>query len=255
MKHLPKITLVFMFVSMFFVTSCGGDEDETAPDLSDVAFTFDVSNPPIDETVITNLQSSGDPNALQISSQLGIANLMTIWLGFFQDQPDAVTSTTPIGTCGGSALVYTYTLSDGIESFSVAYQICETSDKYIFQIFVSENGADFDLFLYAEESKGDLRQGLMQIYSPDPSSSTAGTEVFFEYTWTENADGSFDFTVSDAMDGFLIEISINADNSGSISFQLDGQLSYEATWDSTGTSGTFVTYDNGVETGSGNWPS
>ena len=238
-----------------FIMSCGDDkDDEAGPDLSEVNFTFDASNPPIEQDVITNLQSSGDPNALQISGQLSIANLMTVWLGFFQEQPDAVQSTTPIGTCGGNALVYTYTVSDGIESFSVAYQICETTDKYIFQIFIAEGGADFSLFLYAEESKGDLREGLMRIYSPDPTETGASTEVFFEYTWQENADGSFVYTVSDTEDGFLMTIRVNADNSGELSYSLDGQLSYEATWNATGTAGTYTTYQNGVETDSGTWP-
>ncbi|MEO9869236.1 hypothetical protein [Ekhidna sp.] len=256
MKHLKKIVLLLAVVSLIFNVSCSKDDgDDVTTDLSELEFVFDQSNPPVDQTIISNLSSSGDANATQIASQLSIANLMTLYLGFFEETQGSIKTNTPIGTCGGDAVVYTYTASDGVESFTVAYQICETSDKYTFQVLTSQNGVDFNLLIYAEESKADLREGLMNIYAGDPTDVEAGSEIIIAYTWKENSDGSFDYTASNDDAGFLLSIKINADNSGTLSYRLDGVLFYEATWNSTGTAGTYTNYDSeGNEVASGNWP-
>lgn len=255
MYHLRKITLLIAVCSLLFITSCGKDDGDVTVDLTEVDFGFDVSNPPIDQTIISNLSGSSDPNAAQIGGQLTVANLMTVWLSFF-NQPDGAQQTNvPIGTCGGDALVYTYTVSSGSESFSIAYQICDADDKYIFQIFFSQNDDPFELFLYAEESKSDLRQGFMELYTTSLGGEVSGSEVVLKYTWNENSDGSFDFVVTDAEGDYKLTINVNADNSGSLAIEEGGVIYYEATWNADGTAGTYTYYDSeGNETESGNWP-
>ncbi|MEO9484462.1 MAG: hypothetical protein ABJG47_13480 [Ekhidna sp.] len=254
MKHPRKIVLISSIIALLFSVSCGKDDGDTI-DLSNIEFAFSQSDPPIDQTIITNLANAQDPNASQIASQLSIANLMTAFLGYFQETPGAVQTTTPIGTCGGDAVVYTYTSTDGSDTYSIAYQICDSGDKYTFQVFVSVNGADFSLLVYAEETKTELKEGLMNIYAADPDEIAASTEVVLKYTWKENADGSLDYTASNDDQGFLISMKINADNSGTLSYTFDGLLSFEATWNATGTAGTFTNYDSqGNIVSSGSWP-
>ncbi|MEQ9466402.1 MAG: hypothetical protein RLN88_03270 [Ekhidna sp.] len=254
MNHLKKITLLITVFSLFFIVSCGSD-DEASVDLSEVEFAFDASNPPIDQTVINNLNNSGDPNALQISSNLTSANAMTTWISLFNQTSGAEESNVPIGTCGGNAVVYTYSYGSGDQSFTVAYQICEESNKYIFQIFFSQNGSTPALFIYAEQSK-TANEGFMEIYGSAIGVSEVETVPVITYTWEENTDGSFLFTVSDSDGGFMISIVVNDDNSGELSYTIDGNLYYEATWNADGTAGTYAYYDDeGNETESGNWPS
>jgi len=130
MKHLRKITLLLAVFALLFSISCGSDDEETV-DLSEVEFAFDVNNPPIDQTLITNLGTTGGEGAV-ISGYLGLANALTGWVSLFQEPGDAEQSNVPIGTCGGNAVVYSYSYAGNGESFTVAYQVCETSDKYIF---------------------------------------------------------------------------------------------------------------------------
>lgn len=254
MKHLKKITLFLSVFALLFSISCSKD-DEVGADLTEVEFSFDASNPPIDQTIISNLSMLGDNNAATIAGHLSTANGMSNWLSFFQENPNAVQSNTPIGSCGGSALVYTYTASAEGETISIAYQICESTDKYVFQIFVSENGGDFQELIYAEETKDDLRNGYMEIFGADPSDSDLGNTAVFRYTWTEATDGSFEFTASSDLGGYLLTIDVNSDQSGELSYTIDGDLIYEATWNAAGTAGTYTYYDGeGNVEDSGNWP-
>lgn len=254
MKHPRKILLILSVVALLFSVSCGKDDGATV-DLSNVEFAFDQSNPPIDQTIITNLTNSGDQNAAQIAAQLSVANLMTLFLGYFNETPGAVTTTTPVGTCGGDALVYTYSTTDGTDTFSITYQICDAGDKYTFQVFLSSNGSDFKLLVYAEESKSELREGFMNLYAIEPDESEISNEVLIRYTWKENADGSLDYTASNDTQGFLITLKINADSSGTLSYVLDNIPYFDATWNATGTAGTYTYYDaQGNITSSGSWP-
>lgn len=253
MKHLRKLTLLLAVFTLLFSISCGSDDEETV-DLSNVEFAFDVSNPPIDQTVINNLNSSSDENAIQISSNLTAANAMTAWISLFQQPSGAEKSSVPIGTCGGTAVVYTYSANNGSEIFTVAYQICETSSAYTFQVFFSENGSTPELFIYAEQSKS-VNEGYMEVYGSAIGVSEVGSAPVIRYTWEEKSDGSFNFVVTDSDNGFVIDIDVNADNSGELSYTINGSLYYEATWNSAGTAGTYTYYNtDGSVSSSGNWP-
>ena len=255
MKHLKKITLLLAIFGLLFSISCGSDDDGATVDLSEVEFAFDASNPPIDQTLITNLSSSGDQNGAQIGGYLNQANFMTAYISLFQNPSGAETSNVPIGTCGGNALVYTYSYSGDGESFTVAYQICETSDSYIFQVFFSENDSTPQQFIYAEQSKSE-NSGYMELYGSNIGASEVENVPVIRYTWEENADGSFNFVVSDSDGGFVIDINVNADNSGELSYTFDGSLKYEATWNAAGSAGTYTYYNtDGSVSSSGAWPS
>ncbi len=256
MKTIQKLTFALIIFSLIFSISCSKDDDAGTINLTDVEFTFNATNPPIDQTLINNLIASTDANATLIGSQLSVANLMTVWLSLFDHPTGAVQSNVAIGTCGGNALVYTYTLSQEGETISIAYQICESADKYSFQIFFSQNGSAFELFLYAEESKSELKKGYMELYATDLTDDNPTSEALLKYSWTENTDGSFDFIVADTEGDFKLTIELNADSSGTLSIEESGSLYYEATWNNDGTAGTYAYYDSeGNETDAGNWPS
>lgn len=255
MKTIQKLTLALIIFSLIFSISCSKDDDTTI-DLTDVEFSFDINNPPIDPTLINNLLASTDANASLIGSQLSIANLMSVWFYLFDQPAGAVQSNVPIGTCGGNALVYTYNLSEENETASIAFQLCETDSKYTFQAFFSENGSAFELFMYAEESKLELKQGYMEVYTSGLGESSISSTVVLKYTWNENADGSFDFVVADSEGDFKLTIGLNADSSGTLEIEESGSPYYEATWNADGTAGTYAYYDGeGNITDSGNWPS
>jgi len=225
MKKMKLIFLLFFLSSLVLVTSCGDDDGDVDTNLGDIEFTFDSSNPPVDQALINNLNNSGDPNGIQIAGNLSIANLMTIWLSYFNQPAGAVETNAPIGTCGGDAVVYTYSGSSGSETITVAYQICETNSNYTFQVFFSQNGSDFDLLMYGEESKSDLRSGYLEIYAADPSTSEPSSDVVLRYNWEESSDGSFEYIVTDDSDDFRLTINLSDDNSGELSITEIGRAS------------------------------
>ncbi|MBV6645054.1 MAG: hypothetical protein KI790_06380 [Cyclobacteriaceae bacterium] len=248
------IMLMFLFVA-----SCGDDEEANPESgLNDVEFSFSAGDSPID--VPTALAQSQDPNALQVAIWLQTANSMSAWLGSFQVPSGAETSSDPI--VAGSArveadevLVYTWTSDDGLGgTVTVAYQIAELSDKYTFEVFWKLGEGDFERFIYAEESKGELKNGFMEIYIAGLGEDVVADEYFFKFEWSEDSAGNFTFAMTDSDDGFELAITANADGSGSLIVEYDGTKSYEATWSADGTSGTYATYDfDGNLTGSGTW--
>ncbi len=250
MRHLSRIALISIISSFLMIISCGDDKDESGPDLSEVEFSFDTSNPPVDPSVVNNLLNNTNQNVQQVGVSLSLANALTSFLVYFSNAQSAASSTTPIGSCGGEAIVYTYSSTVEGETFAIAYQLCELSNKYVFQIFTSDNGVDFELYINAEESKADLREGFLEVYN---IFNETETEPVTEYEWKENVDGTFDFEVSSV--DFVISVKINADNSGSLSYELDGNLWYAATWSPDGSSGTYIYYNtDGTVSESGSWP-
>lgn len=250
-----RLLVWLICISILAFLSCSDDEESKSSNLEEVEFAFDQTNPPIDQELINNLSTSSDFNAVQITTQLALANAMSVWLSFFETPTGAVSSNEVIGSCGGNALVYTYSYNTGTEQLVAAYQICETDSKYIFQVFWSIDGGNFQEILYAEESKGDLREGLMRVFAADPTGQSVATSALLIYTWQENADGVFTYGVSNDEGDFVLNIVINADDSGSLEVQNEGFRFYEATWNAAGSSGTYKNYDSsGNLLEEGNWP-
>lgn len=259
MKNLVKFFSLAFFLA--FTVSCGDDDsDSPSTSLENAEFEFSMGEPPI--TVPTAIAQSNDQNALQINTWLQTANAMTGWLSNFQTPAGATKSNTPVGKKSAvngrtkeDVVVYTYTADDGMgNTISVAYQLSEDSDNYIFEIFWQYNEGDFQRLIYAEESKDPLRNGFMEVYLTDPTSSGSSSEFIFRYEWNETATGQFTFRVFDSGDAFELVIVVLPDNSGSLSLSYSGVRSYEATWSADGTSGTFTTYDSeGNEESSGAW--
>ncbi len=252
MKHLPKITLVFMLLFFISITSCGDDKDEeTGPDLSEAALSFDAGNLPVDNELISNLLNETDQNAQLAASQLSLANGISAWLAIFSGSEGATTSSIPVGSCGGDALVYTYSYTIEGETTSIVYQVCELSTKYVFQIFISLDGSDLEQYIYAEESKSELKEGYMEvndIFTPGSS------EALLVYRWKENSDNSFDFTIEDPGSDFVVSMKLNADDSGYVEYRFDGVLEYRIEWTTDGSSGTYTYYDSdGSIASSGSW--
>ncbi|MEO0554929.1 MAG: hypothetical protein AAF149_17110 [Bacteroidota bacterium] len=253
--------LTFSFIILLAI-SCGDDDGEevtVTPGLEDVEFTFSATEPPIDIQTAPLLQSS-DPNANQVGIWISQTDFFSSFLENFQAPAGAAKSTTPIGGKSSKngrtqedVIVYTYTISEGGTSISVAYQISETSTSYVFEIFWKFDGTDYVKFIHAEESKDELRDGFMDIFAVDPGSEE-DEDFFLRYEWSETAAGLFTFKVFDVDEGFRLTIVSNPDNSGSLTVEFDGILNYEATWNSAGTAGTYATYDfDGNLISTGTW--
>lgn len=262
MKLLTRyLVFAFLTISIF---SCNKDDEQVNPDqqLEQASLAFDAQNPPVE--IPQAMQTSSNENAQQIASNLALVNSISQFTYNFAVPNGATKSNTPVGRKGSiggrsaatqeNVVVWEYSSTvtdpDTQETFTttVAYQITDDGVDYIFELFIKFNDGEYLPYIYAEESKDDLRNGMMEIYNP--FDETAPSVTLIRFDWSENAAGILNFSYQ--IEGYKVDILVNPDNSGAMSIYESGSLVYEATWNAAGTEGTYTIYgDNGTLTG--NW--
>ena len=265
MKLLARIFSLLLIASLF--VACGDDDDnEVAPEptFEDASLEFSAQNPPVE--IPSGLQQADDPNAAAISGQLQLVNsLSTGFASFFEVPEGATRSTTPINTSGrvdatqNNVVVYTYTSTfqdpetGETSTYTVAYQITDLGTDFFLELFFQFDGGEYFKFLEGQESKGQLRNGYLEIYYTAFDGQQSDTPAI-TFDWNESSNGLFEFSYF--TEGSSVEIVVNPDNSGSLEAFEGGSLYFSATWNAEGTAGTYAYYDgSGNATDSGNWPS
>ncbi|MTI20586.1 hypothetical protein E1176_06100 [Fulvivirga sp. RKSG066] len=258
MKIVNKLFLLALVAVL--ATACSKD-DEPSPDqqLEQAALAFDQENPPIE--IPSSIASSNSEEAKAINSFMEQVNTLTNHSYYFEVPEGAEKSTKPINTNGRTSatkenvIVYTWTSSDGQgNSITVAYQISEDDLFYYFEYFMNYNDDGFISVVKGAESKSDLMEGYLEIFS---NANNDGSSAL-RYQWKESADGSFtfDYFIFDSK----LSLVVNADGSGTLqSFSGDDNGGYvievEYTWNAEGTAGTFTLYDQGEVSTTGDWTS
>ena len=244
MNKLFKIPLV---LALLFVGACSDDESNSNPngDLENAEFSFAGSTSIVE--VPDALSNAEDPVALQTFGWVQLANAMTNLVGNFTPPPGATTSSQRIVPANGRVKDGEYLVYIWEESgVSIAYQISQTDDSYIFEILLKGPGADeFFRLIYAEEKK-DQSEGFMRVYD-----ETFVDDYILLYEWKREAD-SILFTVTDNKDEFKFELLVNSDESGSLKTFEGTDLVYEIQWDGAG-NGSWKLYAGGEVTSSGEW--
>ena len=187
-------------------------------------------------------------------------NAITSYLSYFTPPAGAVKSSTSITASNARVastqkeyLVYIWTDAN---NGSVAYQVSEESDKYVFELFFkAKSGSNWLRYLYAEEKK-DRSSGLMKVY--DVFTGGPSTTVLFSYNWARTGD-QLDVTMEipdeDPQFVFKTVISINVKTkAGSVSYYIGNVKEYNMTWDAAG-NGTWTWYEEDGKTvnESGTW--
>ena len=250
MKLLTKN--LFLLAIALFAFACNNEEAQ--PNQQEEAaevFEFSAENPPVD--LPTAMQNSSTPEAQMINGFVASLNSISAYGAYFDIPEDAEFSTTPVSTSGGrtAALadvqVYTWTYADGQQSFTIAYQLSETTTQYKFEIFFNYNGEGFTKVLEGQESKDASRDGNLKWYVAE-----LGADPIYVYSWKDNADGSFSAKFEG--ESYLLSYEIAADGSGEIEQSFDGVPFVTYTWNAEGTAGTVVYYDgDGNVTDTINW--
>lgn len=249
-----KISKVLSLIALMAVAiSCSkDDEPEPQPNLEEATLSL-AENAQVLE-VPAELLESDDPYATQVASMISLANGMSSSLALFTP-PAGATHTndiiTPVNgrTAATRALVYTW--SDP-QYGSVAYQIQDASDKYIFELFIK--GVEDDgwyRYLYAEEKK-DRSAGHMAMYDALGTESDSRDTELFRWEWSREKD-NFSFSMG-AGEYLYFTATINTKTkAGSMQFY-DGEVMYsEVTWTGAGT-GTWTQFDSeGNVVESGEW--
>ncbi|MBT1686908.1 hypothetical protein [Dawidia soli] len=253
MKKINKFLLLVAFSAAAF--SCSKEDDATPEkSLEDVSMSLSGSSSVI--STPSAMASSDDTYAGLASSYVAMANAMTGYSQYFKPPQGAAKSTTPITVANGRVaaaqteyLVYTWTDPQG-SGMSLAYQVSEESDKYVFEIFMKfSQEDDWMRFIYAEETK-DGSEGLMHIYV----AMNGDDAVFVTYSWKRSGD-NFDFVISGIEGESSFEITINGNTktkAGSAKYVLDDELMFTMEWDAAG-NGEWAYYVDGQVDESGSW--
>jgi hypothetical protein len=247
-----KITKLLLLIAVFFAFSCSKDEE---PGLDKKAISLMEGNQII--AAPPALLASDDPQAQLAASWIVSANAMSSYLYYFNipagTQQSGSKITAPNGRMKDAGDYVTYIWEDENSGNSVAYQVSEESDRYVFEIFLKLEGEfDFLKYFHAEERK-DRSQGSMKIYDIFGIYGDDASVVWLNYEWSR-VGSLFNLTMTEYSESFVVDITIDQNTkAGSVVYYLEEQKEYELIWDGSG-NGNWAYFDaEGGVTDSGTW--
>lgn len=245
------IKILFIGALLSIAFACSDDDDNKPTSLESAKLSFQNQDNRISPP--SGLRSSENEYAQMAVGYIEMANSIGVYTEFMNVPNGATKTSTPItaanGRVGSTQTEYlVYIWSD--ESYgSVAYQLSEQNDSYVFELFFKEVGASEWLKYFHAEEKKDGSIGHMVIY--DVFTSDEGTEMI-RYDW-ERSGGVLTFEMTSAESDFYFIMHINeSTGAGDVKYYLDNELFYEMTWDAAG-DGTWKYYSEGEVIDEGSW--
>jgi hypothetical protein len=240
-----KITKLLLFVVAALAFACSKDDDETPLEKQ----TLSLAGSAEVITVPTAMKTSENAYAQEAVDMITEVNGMSQYLALLKPPAEATKSAERIVPANGrvnatgDVVVYSWTVDD----YKYGYQVSESSDSYVFEVFMMYPGQTGWLKYFHAEEKKDRSSGFLKVYdiwSDEPA-------VMLSYDWSHSGD-IFTFT-ADFMGSTAKLILNKKTKAGSIVYTYDGVKEYEMTWDAAG-NGTWAYYDEeGAITEQGVW--
>lgn len=239
-----KTTKFALFLAViFFAASCKKDEVKPTSTLDNASLSLasqsQVVTPP------TGLSNSTDEHAEMAAGWIQSINTISSYSDYMKPPPGAAKSSTKITAKNGRVATAgdfeTWTWTDS-QGNSIGYQISETTDSYVFDVFLKVSGqADWYKFLHAEEKK-DKSSGtlfILDVGGTDPSVKV------LQYDWSL-VGTLFTFKVTGA-DNFVINLTYHTDTkAGEVVYINNGKKWYDMIWDTHGNGSWTLYKDDGV---------
>jgi hypothetical protein len=247
-----KTSKLLLLAAAIFAFSCSKDEE---PSLEKRAISLAESDQVIPAP--SALLTSDDPYAQMAAGWIMQANAMSSYLYFLEMPSGAQKSEARITASNGRVKDagdhVTYIWTDQQSGYSVAFQVSEETDRYVFEIFLKiEAGTEFLKYFHAEEKK-DRSEGFMKIYDIFGIYGDDASVVWINYEWTR-AGNIFNLSITEYSESFEAAITVDlGSKTGSVTYYLEGVKKYTLTWDGAG-NGTWAYYnEEGTVTESGTW--
>jgi len=248
-----KITRFLTLVALIaVVSSCSKDEEDPKPAIEEASLSFSQNSEVL--AVPEGMLNSDNPYAQMAAGWIEMANGMSANLALFTPPAGAKKSTEIIVPVNGrakasSGIVYTW--SDPSYG-SVAYQVRDDSDKYIFELFYKGNSdAGWYRYLYAQELK-DRSAGYMALYDAWGSMTDSRDAQLIRWDWSRQGDDfTFQWTENESGTKFVVKVNTKT-KAGSVVFYESNVKIFEITWDTQG-KGTWKQYDSGKVSQEGSW--
>ncbi len=238
-----------MIIAMVAVVISCSKDDEPAPNVENAKLSFSGSQQILE--VPQGLLDSDDPNAQMAAAWVGMANMLAGNIAMFEFPAGAAKTSdliTPVNgrTTAEQGLVYIW--SDGA-SGSVAYQVRESGNKYIFELFFKGTegleGDGWYRYLYAEERK-DGSEGYMVVTDIWGALGDSRSAELLRWEWSRKGD-IFTFSMSSESDDFNFTVEVNTSTkAGSIVYFYGGIKQSEVEWNAAG-AGSWKQFDDAGE--------
>lgn len=241
MKTLKFLVLLTSIFALILVTGCKKDDDPEPVNMPQ----YEVKTVEVPEV----MAQSSDQGAQMTAAYISMVNSMSGY-GAMMIPPSKSSVVTNLKV--GGVETYTWTFEEGSDNFTITLTVEETSNKYYWKMEISGfiEGSQINNFTYmeAEEAK-DGSSGKFTVYDWEEQG------VMMETIWTEDGNGTFNFTF-EVPNEILLSMVSYTDGSGSIEFKdwYNNQwlLEFAANWDATG-HGQWWEYDEGILYAEGTW--
>jgi hypothetical protein len=247
-----KITKFLLLVVAALAFACSKDDETPALEKQ----TLSIAGSAEVITAPTAMQTNDNAQAQEALAVISSVNEMSQYLSMLQAPAGAAKSSDRItpsnGRVNATGDVVVYIWSD--EQYGkIGYQISETSDSYVFEIFLMANGETEWLRYFHAEEKKDRSAGFLKVYDIYGFFGEDLSGVLVSYEWNRSGD-IFTFTMDANFMGYSAKLIINEKTkAGSIVYTIDGLKQYEMSWDAAG-NGTWAYYDEeGTVTDQGTW--
>lgn len=251
---LTNRVLMMIFGASLMVGACSKEDEgivePQSQNLEEVSLSLAAESEAQTINIPDGMSSSDDPYAQIAVGYVTMVNQIGSYFSFFTPPANAEKSSQPItasnartATSNKEYLIYKWTHQD----LTVAYQLSDEGDKYVWEIFWKEGNGDFKKYLYAEESK-TAKKGLMKVYNIFEGKD----EVLYLFSWDKKENGALSMTGSFPTENFYYTVNVNPDASGDVAYVINNKKVYTMTWTSKG-DGTWASYDNGEKSLEGTW--
>jgi hypothetical protein len=240
-------------------SSCSKDDD-AKPSLEKTKLSLLENNEVI--TAPAAMLASSDPYAQMAVGYIETVNGFSEFINFSELPAGATKNGTRItasngrtssgGRTAAAGDFVSYTWSDESSGMSIAYQISETSDSYVFEFFLIMPDQTEWLKYFEAEEKKDRSQGHMKIYDIFDFYGQGPSGTLLNYAWNRSGD-IFTLDVSDPSESNIHLVVNVKTKAGSVEYQSEGTLMYEMEWDAQG-NGSWAYYDTeGILVEEGQW--
>ncbi|HEY9490287.1 MAG TPA: hypothetical protein VIQ51_18250 [Chryseosolibacter sp.] len=248
-----KITKILSLMALMAIAiSCSKDDDDPQPNVENIELSFSGDTQILE--VPQGLLQSEDLKAQEVTAWVSLANGLSSNLAFFNPGAGATKSTeliTPANgrTSASKGVVY-YWHHDAYGS--VAYQIRDEEDKYIFEFLLKRVGeTDWFRMIYAEEQK-DRSAGYMALYDVEGTAEEA-RQPTARWDWTRKGD-LFTFKFVSANNEINLTLTVNTKTkAGSVVSSPANVKQSEIKWEANGSGSWKIFDDTGAVVEEGSW--
>lgn len=229
MKNLKKISFLLGLVTILF-SSCNKDDDNSTPGSGT---TTSFTSADLTAKIPTSLATKSPETSSQINSMVGY---MSIGEAFKQTRPAAKMA----NKSAGGTDTWTY------GEYTITYTGSDNSTQHQYTYTIKQGSTTLYTITGWDNINGTAGHWVLDM----SAAITYGTAISIDFDWAKNSSNDFNLdmvvTAGSETTEHLVA-NINHDSSGNVKGYYGSTLSFESTWNSSG-SGQYINYETNPAT-------